>query len=126
MKYRLRSYYVTGYFVYNKPTPASYSRNYIDVDWMDVETKRDQTTLKQDYPGDHWRTASSFREIEENISDGNYPLQTTIPDKVKKMSYISNLTLDDLSVYNQTTRRWENLYDTTPIVTGKQIGRAHV
>ncbi len=113
MKYRIRSFYVTGYLVYNLPTPADIERNSITVDWLNTDWFYDMPTDKQQYSGDHWREFPTHRSIEEGITDGVLQTTTPIPVKFKTSKFIKDISLDDLSVYNVTTKKWENLHDTT-------------
>jgi len=111
MIYRVRTFYVTGYLVYNLPEYAEYKHNSIEVDWMNTTWYSDQPDLKQMYSGEHWRTAKSYREIQEMIFDEKLERTAPVPVQIKNRSYISGLTLDDLTVYNLTLKKWENLYD---------------
>ena len=113
MKYRVRTFYVTGYLVYNLPEYADYKHNTIEVDWMNTTWYSDQPCLKQQYSGEHWRTAKSFREIQEGIFDKRYERTFPLPVQIKNTSYIDKMTTDDLNVYNITLKRWENLQDSS-------------
>lgn len=112
MMYRLRTFTATGFFVYNWPLIADEEWNHIDINWMNIDWYPDPPQLSQLYPTAPWRTAKTFRQIEEEISDGRHdPL--TPPQHMNKTSYIHNITVDDLSVFNWTTKEWEDLQDTT-------------
>ena len=109
MLYRIRTFVATGFFVYNLPELADNVWNSIHVDWMKMDWHPDIPTLKQQYPSAPWRTAKSHRNVQEGISDKKYPRENT--PVVNTTSYIHQVTLDDLSVFNFTTKQWEDLHD---------------
>ena len=80
---------------------------------MNIDFYPDYPSLNAQYPTAPWNTANSYRKIEEGIVDSRYPAQNT-PSKENHTTYIHALTVDDLSVFNWTTKSWE------------EIGRAHV
>jgi len=109
MIYRIRTFVVAGFFVYNLPIVADLKWNHIDVDWMNVDWYPDFPNIKQQYPSAPWRT-KSFTEIQDGIVDGKYPREH-IPEKVNKTMYIHEMTVDDLSVFNWTLMKWEDLHN---------------
>lgn len=110
MLYRIRTFITSGFFVYNLPEFADKKWNSIYVDWMNADWYPDYPTLKAEYPTAPWRTAKSYRLVQEGITDKKYQREN-YPKKVNKTSYIHQVTLDDLSVFNWTTKQWENLHD---------------
>lgn len=112
MLYRIRTFVAAGFFVYNIPELADKKWNSINVNWMKSDWYPDYPGLKQQYPSAPWRKEKSFRLIQEGISDGRYQREN-IPQIINNTSYIHQMTLDDISVFNWTTKEWENLHDET-------------
>jgi len=110
--YRIRTFVIAGFFVYNLPIIADMRWNIIDVDWMNTDWHPEYPNLKQQYPSAPWRTANSYRKIEEEITDKKHPIHH-LPSKINHTSYIHNMTLEDISIFNWTTKQWENLYDSS-------------
>ena len=110
--YRVRTFLAAGFFVYNWPSLADESWNFIRVDWMHQDWHPEIPNLKQMYPGDHWRTAKRFRDIQEMISDETQ-LPVNKPIKINNTTYIHDVSVDDISVFNWTTKVWEDLKDQT-------------
>lgn len=112
MIYRVRSFIAAGFFVYNLPEIADKKWNTMRVDWMNVDWYPDLPSLKSQYPSAPWRTAKSYRIIQEGITDKKYQREH-VPQRINKTSYIHQLSLDDLSIFNWTTKQWEDLHDAT-------------
>lgn len=110
MAYRIRTFIISGFFIYDKPEIADYQWNEFNVDFMNVDFYPDLPTLKAQYPSNEWDTSKTYRRMEQLISDGKIP--NKYPDMKKNLtSYISDLTVDDISVFNYTTKQWEDLHD---------------
>lgn len=108
MLYRIRTFVAYGYFVYDKPEVADYKWNTVDIKWNDTDCYEDLPSLSAIYPSSIWDSAKSYREIEEAISDKK--IQNIIPDLTKNYStYIDNFSIDDICVFNHTTKEWEDL-----------------
>ena len=107
MAYMLRTFTVTGYFIYEKPEYCDYIWNVFKINWNDIDCYQDMPTLKAQYPSDKWRIYPSYKAILNDIEEGHIERQYT--PVVRNRSYISNLTIDDLSVFNHTTNEWEDL-----------------
>lgn len=110
--YRIRTFVASGFFVYDLPELADERWNIIDIDWMNCDWYPDIPDLKARYSDVSWWDDKTFKLIQRGISDGKYE------DKYKNMdmnfsTYIHNLTVDDLSVFNWTTKEWEDLHDDT-------------
>lgn len=112
MAYQLRTFVAAGFFVWDIPRIADFKYNYFDVDWMNCDFYPDYPSGKTQYPTAPWRTAKNYRAIQREISDGKHK-QYHGNIKINKTSYISNLTIDDLSVWNWDTHKWEDLHDET-------------
>ena len=108
--YRIRTFIAAGMFIYNLPENADYKWNTLDIDWMNIDSYPDYPSIKAQYPTAPWNDANSYRKIEEGIIDGRYPAQNK-PVQENHTTYISGLTVDDLSVFNWTTKSWEDLHD---------------
>lgn len=108
MSYRVRSFSGRfGYFIYDKPEIADTKWLSFNVEWMNDNFYPDLPALKAMYPKAPWNTASKFRYIENLIDDGKIKQEVT--PELGKSTFISELTIDDLSVYNHTTHQWEDL-----------------
>lgn len=112
MIYRLRTFVAAGFFVYDLPEVADTSWNHIDVDWMDSDYYPDYPSLKSQYPGAPWRTSKTYRGVLREISDKKHT-QSVVSLQDNHTSYIHDITLDDISVWNWTTHKWEDLHDDT-------------
>lgn len=112
MLYTIRTFVAAGFFVYDLPEIADYSWDHVDVDWMRTDWNPDMPSLKAQYPTAPWDTAKSYRDVMRTISDKKHS-NTYVPAIVNDNSYIHEITLDDLSVFNWTTRQWEDLHDET-------------
>ena len=111
MKYRVRGFYKSGKIIYNLPLNAEISNDEIDINWSKIDFYPELPTLKEQYESAPWDSVSFYREIEEQISDKKLK-----PDfKIKRLnltSYIHDITIDDLVVYNCNTNEWEDLTNT--------------
>ena len=112
MMYRIRTFVAAGFFVYDLPEIADEKWDHVDVDWMNSDYYPDMPTTKAQYPSAPWNTASTYRSIRESISDNKHA-QEVMPIEVNNTTYIHQLTVDDLSVFNWTTKQWEDLHDET-------------
>lgn len=110
MMYKIRTFVAAGFFVYELPEPANQKWNIIDVDWMNCDFYPDYPSIKSQYPSAPWRTSKDYTTIQHGITDGKYP-QKYIPEKKHHASFIRDLILDDLSIWNWNTHSWENLHD---------------
>lgn len=111
MLYRIRTFVAAGFFVYDLPEMADEKWDHVDVDWMNSDFYPDIPSMKAQYPSAPWDQAANYRSIRESINDGKY-VQEAVPGQ-NLTSYIHEITMDDLSVFNWTTRRWEDLHDET-------------
>ena len=110
MMYRIRTFVASGFFVYDIPEIADYSWNIFTVDWMNTDSYRDYPSDKAVYPSEIWNESKDHRTVQEAITDGKIDSVFELAD-INFTTYIHNLTVDDLSVYNWTTYSWENLND---------------
>ena len=106
--YRLRTQIATGFLVFNNPIFIDRSWNHIDIDWMNEDWLTDFPNLRQQYQSAPWRTSNSYREIEEMIDNGMIE-RSLEPQIVNNTTYIHDLILNDISVFNWTLKKWENL-----------------
>ena len=109
MFYRVRSFLVKGYIVYEEPMIIDEEWRYFDIDWSKTNYYPDLPTLKAQYPDVDWYNVESYCKIENEIADNKLD-HKVIPKKYLG-TYIADLTIDDLSVWNETTKTWENLHD---------------
>lgn len=109
MLYRIRTFVASGFFVYEFPEIADYKWNVFSIDWMNCDYYPDIPSIYAQYPSADWDQAS-YRSIQHDITDGKMSKVNDIKS-YGKISYIHNLTVDDLSVFNWTTKKWEDLHD---------------
>lgn len=110
MLYRIRSFVASGFFVYDEPEIADYAWDKFTVDWMSEDSYRDYPSNKAIYQSDIWNSAKTCREVEEAINDGKIEQKFSLA-YINPSTYISDLSVTDLSVYNHTTNSWEDLHD---------------
>ena len=110
MLYRLRTFVAAGYFVYDLPEIADYKWDHINIDWMNIDSYPDHPTDKARFATDKWFTTKTQLALQRSIVDGEYEDQVPII-KYYNMSYIHDLTVDDLSVWNCNKHEWEDLHD---------------
>ena len=109
MMYRLRSFVAAGYFVFDTPEIADMKWASFDVDWMNCDFYPDIPTNHAQYPEAPWRTSKTFIAIQRSINDKR--VLHDVEPKMNHTTYIHDLKLKDLSVFNFTTKKWEDLYD---------------
>lgn len=110
MMYRIRTFIISGYFVYDLPIKVDTKWNKFDIDWMNIDFYPDMPSISAQYPDAPWMTAVSFLAVQREIIDGKYENKHPI-SKINDTSFIADLTVDDLSVFNWTTHEWEDLHD---------------
>lgn len=110
MLYRIRTFVAAGFFVYDIPEYADVEWDSFIVNWMDIDSYPDLPSEKAQYPDAPWNTARSYIDIQRGITDEKYPNKFS-EAILNNTSYIYNVTLDDLSVFNWTTHEWEDLHD---------------
>lgn len=110
MMYRIRTFIISGYFVYDLPIKVDTRWNKFDIDWMNIDFYPDIPTISAQYPDAPWMSAVSFLAVQREIIDGKYENKHPI-SKINDTSFIANLTVDDLSVFNWTTHEWEDLHN---------------
>lgn len=107
--YRVNTFIISGKIIYDKPEIVDYKWNKFVVDWMNTNFYPDLPTDKAQYPDADWDTAKIYRQIERQIAN-NMVDHKYIPKKYLG-TYITDLTVDDISVWNDTLRKWEDLHD---------------
>lgn len=101
----------TGIIVYDNGYADDVSWNNFNIDWMNIDSYRDIPTLYGQYPYDEFTELKDYAEIERNIK--NRELERKFNPIKNYTSYIDQLTINDLSVYNWTNKTWEDLTDTS-------------
>lgn len=112
MLYRIRTFVAAGFFIYELPEYADKKWNSIDVDWINFDFYPDYPSTKTQYPTAPWRTAKTYRAIQHEITDDRH-VRKYHPEDKNDTSFIKNLSVDDLSVWNWNTHEWEDLHDET-------------
>lgn len=108
MMYTVHSFTVTGYIIYDDPEIADYKWDHFSVNWMDTNFYPDIPCLKAQYPDEDWDNLS-LMEMKRKISQGK--VDRKYFPKASNKTYIDSLTINDISVYNHTLQRWEDLTD---------------
>ncbi len=112
MMYRIRTFVAYGFFVYNEPEVADIKWDKFVIDFMNTDFYPDIPSEKTQYPSAPWRSARTYREIQEGINDNKFT-QKNQPLLTHDSTYIHDVTIDDISVFNWTTKKWEDLNDMT-------------
>lgn len=101
-----------GVLMYDDGIVADQIWNEIDVNWMDMDYYPGLPNIRQQYPDAPWMEADSYDKIKKGIANNQWK-RTYVPKKINRTTYIHNLTPNDLSVFNWTTKTWEDLNDDT-------------
>lgn len=101
----------SGYIFYDDGVIADALWNKFYIDWMNVDYYPDIPSLSAQYPGIKWHDVSSYKDAEDMISRRMYK-QEYVPIE-NKTSYIHNMTINDIAVFNWTTKEWEDLSDSS-------------
>ena len=109
MLYTVKAYMLNGRLSYYIPQIADIRWIKFDIKWNKSDCHTDAPTLKQQYPDADWYNASSYRDIQYKIIDMQYE-QKYVP-VYNNTTYIHDLSMKDLAVYNYTKHRWEDLSD---------------
>ena len=113
MRYIVRSFLPNGDIMYDEPTYADKEWNTFDIHWADVDSYPGIPDIRQMYPSANWREEGIYHNtIENDISSGKYE-QMHKPRRINHSSYIHEITIDDLAVFNWTKHQWEDLTDKT-------------
>jgi len=100
-----------GDIIYSYPTHAEITWKQFVVRWNESDYYPDIPDKKAQYPS-LWTEGQYHDDIMDDINDhlaeSEHPIK-----KTNNITYIHDLTLDDLSVFNWTTKEWENLHDET-------------
>lgn len=110
MMYRIRTFIAAGFFVYDLPEFADYAWNEFNVNWLDSDWIADYPTVMAQYPEAPWETSPSYRKVMNYINDHKLK-NTFVPSLTGNTSFITDLTVDDISVYNWSTHEWEDLHN---------------
>lgn len=109
MLYRIRTFVAYGFFVYDLPEIADIEWDSFNINFMNIDSYPDHPSQNAQYENAPWHE-TTHQKVVEGITDGKYT--NFYPVKAyNKSTYIHNITLDDLSVFNWTTNEWEDLHD---------------
>lgn len=111
MAYQLRTFVAAGFFVWEIPQIADMKYTYFDIDWMNCDFYPDYPSIVNQYPTAPWRTSTTYRAVQHQISDKHHENKYDI--NLNTISYIKDLSIDDISVWNWSTHDWEDLHDET-------------
>lgn len=106
MRYTVHSYVITGYIVYDEPELADVSWNEFRVSWIDDNYYPDLPTLKAQYPDADY-TVRTYADVQAQVNEKK--VKRVFYPKKTPGTYIHDLTTNDISVYNYTLHRWEDL-----------------
>lgn len=107
--YTLRSISPIGYLIYDEPFYADIRWNVFKIDFNNIDSYPDYPSLNVRYKSNEWRESKTFLNIRRKIYDGK--ILKTLKSLKNKTSYIHNIRREDLSVFNYTTKQWEDLND---------------
>ena len=107
MLYTVRTFVSKGYIVYELPEVADLTWNYFDIDWMKCDFYQDEPTMNAQYKSTAWNTSNKWRIVHHDVMDSN--ISKSFDIEKHQGSYIHNLTINDISVFNFTTLEWEDL-----------------
>lgn len=111
MKYVVRSFMISGFIIYHEPEYVDMRWNELQVDWTTADYRPDLPGYIVQYPSAPWRDDTlAWRDIRSNIADGTYQRFIDEP-KLHYGTYIHQMKRDDISIFNWTTRQWEDLSD---------------
>lgn len=110
MMYRLRTFVAAGFFIYDLPEIADYRWNYIDIDWSNCDYYADYPCDKSKFSDAPWNESKTFLDVQRSIVDGKYTDKFPVVNHYNN-TYIHNIIVDDLSVWNCNKRQWEDLHD---------------
>lgn len=109
-KYRIRGFWKSGRIAYNYPTIVSQEKTSLEVNWNSIDSYQDLPTLSAQYLTD-WESINFYREFQEKISDKKiFPKFKIIKNN---STFVKDLTIDDLTVFNWTDKIWEDLNDSS-------------
>lgn len=110
MMYRLRTFVAAGFFVYDLPEIADYKWNNFYIDWTNCDCYPDYPSIKSKYSDANWYSSKTYLDIQRSIIDNEYIDRFPIMSHCNN-TYIDNITIDDISVWNCNKCEWENLHD---------------
>lgn len=105
--YRIRSFLVTGYIVYEDPEYVDKAWDYFEVDWTKSDFYPDMPTVTAQYPSEMWWKKASYKLMKHDVDDGL--IERVATPTISRGTYIHDVTLDDLAVWNYSTKSWEDL-----------------
>ena len=108
-KYRIRNFSTTGYILYNEAEYDDVSWDTFTMVWNTMDSIPGAPSIKDRYPDIPYMDASSYSEIQKSISSRLY--DEVISVNKYGRTYIENVSIDDIAVYNYTTKEWEDLTD---------------
>lgn len=106
MMYRVQTFLVSGYIIYDDPIAADKSWKTFSIKWNEINCFQDLPTMVEQYPSDRWYT-DSYNEVKYDAVEGN--IDRVLTPVASLGTYIHQVTVDDISVYNFTLKRWEDV-----------------
>lgn len=114
--YRVREMSPTGAFRYDNGFIDDWHWASFTVNWMDTDWYPELPTTKQIYPDIdyHDGVRTWYNDVELPCLRGDVAANPDIIPRLKHhLTYIHDLTVDDLAVFNWSKKRWEDLSDPT-------------
>ena len=105
--YKVREVYPSGYINYDAAEWIDIRWNSFKINWMNIDSYPDLPSENVMYPSEEWKKSKSYLNIQRMINDGKIVKQIKPVKNIT--SYIHNIDRDDLSVYNYTLNKWEDL-----------------
>ena len=104
--YTVLTFNTFGFIIYDDGEYADYKWSKFVVDWMESDWAQDIPSLKAQYPSANWDT-DTYASIYQKIKHGDIP-SVSSPQR-STSTYIHDITIEDISVYNYTAHQWEDL-----------------
>lgn len=106
--YRVRTFLVSGYIIYDEPIPVDTEWTSFNIKWKDINCFQDLPDRMQQYSSANWYNGD-YGDIVRDIAMGK--IKRDLLPVATLGTYIHNASIDDISVYNFTLKCWEDLYD---------------
>jgi len=106
--YRIRSFSGGNRYIYDSPIIVDREWNKFHIDFCNIDSYN-LPSLQDIYEGLDFSNYKSFRDIEKDISLNKFNKKINL--QVGTKTYIHQIKISDISVYNYTLKQWEDLSD---------------
>lgn len=108
MAYRIRTFSGSNRYVYDTPIIADSEWNKFHVDFCNIDSYK-LPSLQDVYDNLSFDDYKYFKDIENDIKLRKYDKKINM--KIINKTYMHQIKITDISVYNYTLKRWEDLDD---------------